>query len=121
MEAAKKLESELKLARKSAEEGKVAAEKAKTDLEAVQKTNKGLESRVTEVKNLLQEASTKFEALEIEKKEQDLLVTRLTKASEEDHNNARPCQQEIEVLEEIAAGKPLFRLMHVRRLVESRN
>jgi chromosome segregation ATPase len=105
-EAAEKLKSELETARQEAEDRKVAAEKANADLEALKKTNQRFESRVSEVENLLQEASTKCEALEGEKKKQDLLVTQLTKSTKEARTNARRYQQELEMVESITAGKP---------------
>ena len=118
-ETAKSLQAELATAQKEAEERRVAAEKANTDLEALKTTSKGLTSRVTEVKNLLQDASARYDTLEAENKKKDLLVSELTQSVKEERSNACRYQQEFKMVEDIAAGKPLCRLMRVWRLVES--
>nr|XP_040249569.1 tropomyosin alpha-1 chain-like [Aegilops tauschii subsp. strangulata] len=74
------LKSALAEAKKEAEAGKVAADKAAADLEAEQLTHRKYEERVTEVEQVLQDAANKCEALEESNKAQ---AAKLNKALQE--------------------------------------
>lgn len=64
VEAVKKLEAELSIARQEASKSKAAANKADADLQALKTTSGQFEARVAEVEKDLQETIVKYEALE---------------------------------------------------------